>query len=108
MPNPDNVKPYGELVHRAAQCGGPDAFLEKISREQYAQGKRNGLLQLIWAAPASVGVFEAGKWIYKQLRYGYQVDRHLENCFVERLDEEQLKWENEIDQRLLGDIETNF
>lgn len=36
--NADNVKPYGKLVHEAAEAGGVDAFCDAIENNGYLKG----------------------------------------------------------------------
>ena len=106
MSNPGNVKPYGDLVHMAAQCGGPDELLKQVGQEHYAQGKRDGLINSAWMAFVGIGIFEGGKWLYKRAVRWYRVDRHMrkkrieaaEKRFIERWKELHLDEQSDIVQ----------
>lgn len=45
--NPDNVKPYGKLVHKAAEAGGVDEFCNAIERNGYLQGASDKEAEMI-------------------------------------------------------------
>ena len=102
MSNPGNVTPYGDLVHRAAQCGGPDELLKQVGQEHYAQGKHDGLMNVTWAIPAGIGLFEGGKWLVKRAIRWYRIDRHVRKKRIEAA-EKQFKeqWNAmDLDERL--------
>ena len=83
MSKPGNVTPQGDLVHRAAQGGGPDELLKQVGQEHYAQGKHDGLMNLTWAIPAGIGLFEGGKWLVKRAIRWYRIDRHVRKKRIE-------------------------
>lgn len=45
--NADNVKPYGKLVHEAAEAGGVDKFCDAIEQNGYLKGASDKQDELI-------------------------------------------------------------
>lgn len=68
--------PYGDLVRRAAQCGGPDEFVNQISRKNYTQGKHDGLMNLAWAVPTAISLLKGAELVAKRVFQWYQFEKH--------------------------------
>ena len=70
MSSYDNIKPYAEFSHTAALNGGIDSYLEKIEKASYDEGVSDTIGKAIKLLPvgvvAAIGLWESGKWVYRQ------------------------------------------
>lgn len=70
MSSYENIKPYAEFSHTAAQNGGVDSYLEKIEKASYDEGVSDTTDKAIKLLPigaaVAIGLWESGKWLYRQ------------------------------------------
>lgn len=76
MANYKSIKPYADLIHNAAQNGGPDQFLREIAESNFALGQEAEKASEWWKIPlagiAFVLIYEGGLWVYKRVKHNHQ------------------------------------
>ena len=70
MSNVDNIKPYSDFAHKAAQHGGVDDYLNELEASSYDKGINDAHEKLIKNSPYILAgillVWEGGKVIFKK------------------------------------------
>ncbi len=70
MSNAENIKPYADFAHEAAQHGGVDSYLNELETASYDQGSSDTLGKVFKYAPVVIGgailVWEGGKRLVKR------------------------------------------
>ena len=69
MSNYYNIKPYAEMVHAAAQHGGPASYLDRVATYNYRAGYLKGTGNCL-ACSFAAGVFSILIW--EGIKYGYK------------------------------------
>ncbi len=71
MANYNNIKPYSDFAHTAAQHGGVESYLNQLQSASYDAGSSDTLSAVIELAPyAAVGcitAWECGKWAFRKV-----------------------------------------
>ena len=79
MANYENIKPYADFAHTAAQNGGVEKYLDQIAESNYALGvmdeKNTEGLKAAAVVTAALALWEGGKWIYKKGKNYYMKKR---------------------------------
>jgi hypothetical protein len=70
MSNYENIKPYADFAHTAAQHGGVDNYLNQIADSNYSLGvmneKRKDDLKALIIGSTVLALWEGGKWLYRK------------------------------------------
>ena len=70
MSNSENIRPYSEMVHTAAQNGGPDRFVQDIAEKNYERGIEDERATEWWKGAVLVvialGLSEGIRWVVKK------------------------------------------
>jgi len=76
MSNYENIRPYAEFAHDAAQHGGVDRYLTQIADANYERGvlaeqETEGVKGLM-VLGFGIALWEGGKFVYRTVRRKYQ------------------------------------
>lgn len=71
MTNYNNIKPYSDFAHTAAQHGGVESYLNQLQSTSYDVGCSDTLSAVIklapYAAVACITFWECGKWVLQKV-----------------------------------------
>lgn len=72
MDNYENIKPYADFAHTAAQHGGVDSYLNEIAEENYNMGvldeKQTEGMKALVLLGVGLSVWEGGKWVFRKVQ----------------------------------------
>lgn len=88
MANYENIRPYSELAHKAAQFGGPKNYLQQHAQAYFSMGVQHEKSTEGWKGAVLVGI-AIGAWELCKAGIRYLHDKHLEKAESERLKGEQ-------------------
>lgn len=87
MANYENIRPYAEFSHEAAQHGGVDSYLSELQEASYDNGvadtKASMPPYLFIAAVAGGAVVTAGRWVYRKAKSHYLMRKEQNNHRIE-------------------------
>lgn len=76
MANYENIRPYAELIHTAAQHGGVDSYMEQVADANHELGVMDEKATESWkgllVAGATLVLWESGKWVYRKGKSLYE------------------------------------
>lgn len=89
MSNYENIRPYAEFAHKAAQHGGVDRFLTQIADANYERGilaeqETEGVKGLM-VLGFGIVLWEGGKFVYRTVRRKYKEHKSQEGCFAQAI-----------------------
>ena len=70
MSNVENIKPYSDFSHLAAQHGGVDSYLDELATANYTLGavetRQTDIKIGVFAIGCAIALWELGKYAYKK------------------------------------------
>lgn len=79
MANYENIRPYAEFNHTAAQHGGVQSYMAQVADANYELGvmdeKATEGFKGLLVAGATLALWEGGKWVYRKGKSLYE-NRH--------------------------------